>query len=129
MGGGTLALRLNPSVAWEIELDGGVSGLRADLRGLRVESVAVTGGASDVLFELPAPDGSLAVRIEGGASNLVVRRPKSTGVALAVDGGVSRLRVDDEEIGSIGGRFRRDAHTEDHVALTILGGASRLTVA
>jgi hypothetical protein len=129
LGGGTLALRLNPSIAWEIDLEGGVSGLRADLRGLRVASIAVSGGASDVLFDLPAPDGELALQVKGGASELVVRRPAGADVALAVDGGVSRLRFDDEEIGSIGGRFRREARTADHVALTIGGGASRLTVA
>jgi hypothetical protein len=129
LGGGTLALRLNPSVAWEIELEGGVSGLRADLRDLRVRSIAVTGGAKDVLFELPDPEGALAVRIDGGASELVVRRPAGAEVALAVDGGVSRLRFDAEEIGSIGGRFRREARAADHVALSIGGGASRLTVA
>ena len=126
--GGTLALRLNPSVAWEIALEGGISKLRADLRGLRMSSIAVTGGASDVLFDLPAPEGELALRVEGGASELVVRRPAGAEVALAVDGGVSRLRFDDEEIGSIGGRFRREARAADHVALSIGGGASRLTI-
>jgi len=129
LGGGTLALRLNPSFAWEIELEGGVSGLRADLRGLRVAAIAVGGGASDVLFDLPAPDGALALRVDGGASQLVVRRPVGAEVALAVDGGVSGLTFDGDQIGSIGGRFTREARAADHVALTIGGGASRLTVA
>jgi hypothetical protein len=129
LGGRTLALRLNPSVAWELELEGGVSGLRADLRGLRVAAIAVGGGASDVLFDLPAPEGELPLRVQGGASELVVRHPPGTEVALTVDGGVSRLRLDDEEMGSIGGRFRREARGVDRVAVTIGGGASRLTIA
>ena len=65
---GSLTVTLNPSYAWEIDLRGGVSGLRADLSGLDVSAISVGGGASDIAIDLPAPHGELPLRIEGGVS-------------------------------------------------------------
>jgi hypothetical protein len=130
LAGGALTLRLNPAYTWEIEIEGGVSGLRADLRELRVASIVVSGGAKDVEFHLPAPDGELPLRIAGGVGKALVRRPEGVPVAVEIDGGASNLRVDDEKFGAIGGKVRMAVGGGDNrVALRILGGASRLTVA
>jgi hypothetical protein len=127
--GASLALRLTPAAIWTIELDRGVSGLRADLRDLQVAAVVIRGGASDVELDLPTPRGELAVRIEGGVSTATVRHPEGVPVDLAIDGGASRLRFDEHAIGSAGGELRfPGAPGADRVALQILGGASHLTI-
>ena len=66
---------LSPSVPWALSLRGGMWQLRADLRGLRLESLEVTGGASDVEIWLPEPAGTVPVRISGGASEVRIHRP------------------------------------------------------
>ena len=45
---------LNAAIPWTVSLRGGMWKLSADLRGLRLESLDVTGGASDVEIWLPA---------------------------------------------------------------------------
>jgi hypothetical protein len=126
----SLTLRLNPAAAWTIELAGGVSGLRADLRDLRITAFAIEGGASDIDLALPAPDGELALRIDGGVSNATVRRPAGVPVDVAIDGGATKLQVDERVLGAVGGEIRLPgADGDDRVAVRIRGGASRLAIA
>src|SRR5215217_6376289 len=79
-------IALNAQVPWRITVrGGGVSRLDADLGGLRLDSFEVEGGASRVELTLPDPSGAVPIRIDGGASNVTVRRPE--GVAARVDVG------------------------------------------
>jgi hypothetical protein len=131
-GRGSLSVALNPAVDWAIELDGGVSDLRADLRDLRVSAIDIGGGAKDVVVELPEAEGELPLRVAGGASRVVVRRPTDVPVSVEIDGGATDLRLDDAQFGAIGGAIRQRAGGAatgaGEVALRVLGGASRVTV-
>jgi hypothetical protein len=125
-------LRLDPSVAWIIEIEGGAARLVADLSGLALRELAIGGGVSDVAVLLPAPEGHVPIRVDGGASKLSISRPPATALALRIRGGASRLAFDDQRHGAIGGEVRlvtpgfEDA--ADRYAVEIQGGASRLTV-
>lgn len=125
-------LMLNMSIPWQIEIRGGVSKFRADLRELRLASFEVRGGASEVEAWLPPPSGSVGVRVGGGASNLTLRRPADTAVAVQVHGGASKLIFDEQHFGAIGGgvRLATSGYTSasDRYEINIAGGASRLTV-
>lgn len=126
----TLSVALGPLSRWAIELQGGVAGLRADLRELALAAVTVTGGARDLELSLPAPDSELPVRVHGGLSGGVVRRPSAVPVSVQIDGGARHLRLDDDELGAVGGIVRRRTGGEGagEIALHVLGGASGLTV-
>lgn len=128
----SLSVALNPAFAWAIVMRGGVSGLRADLRGLSVTEVAISGGARDVVFDMPAPSGVLALEVRGGISRATVRRPRATPATVEINGGASDLRVDDVVFGALGGlvRHRTVGHqgAAGHIALRVRGGASGLTV-
>ena len=126
----SLALSLDPRMPLDVEIAGGVSGLRADLRELDIRALTISGGASDVVMDLPAPARELPVRIEGGASRTVVRRPTDAAVSVEIDGGASGLSIDDERLGAIGGHVRRHTGAGGAgVRLRILGGAAGLSVA
>jgi hypothetical protein len=74
---------LNARVAWRIVVrGGGVSGLEADLGGLRLESFEVAGDARRVDLALPVPSGTVSLRFDSGVSNVSVRHPK--GVAARI---------------------------------------------
>ena len=124
-----LALTLDRRLPLAIEIAGGVSGLRADLRGLDLRELVVSGGASDVAVDLPAPTRDLTVRIEGGASRVTVRRPAGVPVHVEIEGGASGLAIDDERLGGMGGQVRAIAAGEGPaIRLRVDGGASNLSV-
>ena len=124
-----LALTLDRRLPLAIEIAGGVSGLRADLRELDLRELTVSGGASDVAVDLPAPTRELTVRIEGGASRVTVRRPAGVPVSVEIDGGASGLAIDDGQLGPLGGQVRAQAAGDGPaVRLRVAGGASELRV-
>ncbi|MCA1708244.1 MAG: hypothetical protein LC808_35190, partial [Actinobacteria bacterium] len=51
---------LNALIPWDVEVRGGASRFVADLRGLRLGSFSLYGGASRLEVALPAPSGSVA---------------------------------------------------------------------
>src|SRR5262245_2914833 len=95
-------ITLNIAIPWQIEIRGGVSKFGADLREMRLESLEVRGGASEVDVLLPPPAGIVTVRIGGGASNVALRRPSGVAVGVQVRGGASKLTFDDQHFGAIG---------------------------
>jgi hypothetical protein len=125
-------LRLDASVAWAIEFLGGVSNLRIDLRGIDLRSLEIRGGATRVVADLPEPKGEMAVRVSGGVSNLTIRRPDGVPAWLRITG-ASRLALDGQRLGAVGGEVRLEspgaADAAGHLDVYVGGGASNLTVA
>ena len=96
-------IELNARIPWDIEVRSGASRLLADLRGLRLGSLNLEGGAGRVEVVLPTPTSTVAVVILGGASNVAIRRPEGVAARLRVDGGATNLTFDDRHIGAAGG--------------------------
>jgi DNA-binding MarR family transcriptional regulator len=123
---------LNTTIPWAVSLRGGMWELRADLRELRLQSLDVAGGASNVEIWLPAPSGVVPVRISGGASEVRVHRPASAAVRADVSGGASQLVFDTQKLGAVGGRNRLETvgfeAAADRYELRFTGGASQVTV-
>ncbi len=95
---------LATAVPWDISLRGGMWKLVADFSALRVTALEVTGGASDIEVTLPAPVGIVPVRISGGASEVLLRRPAGTEARAEMNGGASQLIFDGQRLGAVGGR-------------------------
>jgi hypothetical protein len=125
-------VKLNPTVPWDLVFGGGVSRVRADLRGLTLRSLEILGGASDVDVLLPEPHGMVSVRVAGGASNVAFHRPPGTAARVRVGGGVSKLTFDDQRLGAIGGETSLGSAGSERAPqryeLEIGGGASELTI-
>ncbi len=123
---------LSTAVPWDISLRGGMWKLVADLRSLRVTGLEVGGGASDIEILLPAPSGTVPVRVSGGASKVTLRRPKGTEARAEVTGGASQLVFDDQRLGAVGGRTVLGsagfADAADRYEIRFTGGASQVTV-
>jgi hypothetical protein len=125
-------ITLNTAIPWQIEIRGGVSKFRADLREICLVSLEVRGGASEVEALLPPPSGIVVVHIGGGASNVTLRRPSGAAVGVQVRGGASKLTFDDQHFGAIGGGVRLAtagySSGANRYDISIAGGASRLTI-
>jgi hypothetical protein len=125
-------IALNAQVPWRITVRGGVSRLDADLGGLRLDSFNVEGGASRVELTLPDPSGAVPIRIDGGASNVTVLRPEGVVARVDVGGGASKLALDGQRLGAIGGETRLEspgyAGATDRYEIFITGGANNVAV-
>jgi hypothetical protein len=97
---------LNGAIPWKIGLSGGLSRVHPDSSGLRLDSFSASGGVSRVELLLAEPSGEVSIRFDGGASDVVVRRPKGVAVGVLVGGGASKLALDDQHFGAIGGETR-----------------------
>lgn len=132
MTGVSAELALTTAVPWAIEIRRGVSHLNADLRELEVTSIDITGGASECELALPRPRGLAMVRITGGASKLVVVRPRGAAAQVVIRGGASNLVFDDQRIGAVGGATRLSTPgwdaAPDRWTIELTGGASSLSV-
>jgi DNA-binding MarR family transcriptional regulator len=125
-------IALNGSIPWAFEVDGGITDLDADLRGLRLDGLEVRGGANHLSLELPPPEGTVRISIAGGASNMQLIRPAGTAAALHVRGGASRLRFDDRLHQTVSRDLvlRSDdfAGAADRYEVLVSGGTSNLAV-
>jgi DNA-binding MarR family transcriptional regulator len=125
-------LTLTSALPWSIEIRRGVSELSADLRELQITSIDILGGASQSQFSLPRPRGTATLRLLGGASRLVVRRPRGTAAQVSVRGGASNLTFDAQHLGAVGGATHLSTPTwdaaPDRWSIELTGGASDLSV-
>jgi hypothetical protein len=125
-------IELNASIPWDVKVRGGASRLLADLRGLRLGSLKVAGGASRLEVVLPASSGIVTVVILGGASNVAIRRPEGVAARLRLDGGATNLRFDDRHIGAAGGELDLESRdysgATDRYDIAITGGANNLSI-
>lgn len=123
---------LHPAVEWTLAIRDGLAHCELDLSAGTVARIDIHGGCSDVWFELPRLEVAVPIRIAGGASRFVVRRPAEVGVALAVSGGMSALRLDDQRFDAIGGPARLETRNVAPGAalydLQINGGATDLSI-
>jgi hypothetical protein len=125
-------VELNARIPWDIEIRGGASRLLADLRGLRLGSLRLEGGASRIEAALPVPSDTVAVLILGGASNVAIRRPEGASARLRVEGGVTNLTFDDRRIGATGGELelwsRGYEDAVDRYDIAVTGGANNMSI-
>jgi len=125
-------VRLSPTASWAIEVRGGVSHWDSDLRTLELTAIEVRGGVNKVELRLPRPRGSSIVRVSGGASHLTLRRPAGVPARLEIGGGASKLELDAQYLGAVGGPVRLEtpdySNATDRYQVEIGGGASQIRV-
>lgn len=125
-------ITINPARAWAFEIRGGASRWDGDLRPITLNGIDVRGGVSEVALHLPRPTGSVPVRVSGGASKVALRRPGGVPARLVVGGGASKLELDDQFLGAVGGPIRLETAdysvAADRYEIEIGGGASKISV-
>jgi hypothetical protein len=93
---------LNDAIPWQIAIQGGASDVSAELGGLDLASLVVKGGVSSIRLELPMPSGVIPIRISGGASEIIVRRPVGIAARAHLKGWVSTFVFDDQTFSDMG---------------------------
>jgi hypothetical protein len=123
---------LNGSIPWEVEVRGGASNLVVDLNGLKLRSLEIKGGASQVKLTLAPPSGTIPLRVLGGAEGMTIRRPKGVAARVRVSRGASGLVFDEQSHGAVGGETSLQSpdyeHAADRYDIEVSGGVSGLTI-
>ncbi len=125
-------IALNPQIPWSITLTGGLNRLCADLGGLALRAVEISGGSNRLDLRLPAPTGNVPVRISGGVNQLTLTRPKHVALVLRLTGGASHVSLDGQHLGHVGGHLRWTSHADGQphrcYTLDLTGGANRVSL-
>ena len=136
---GDVEIRVASDVPASLTINVGAGEFDVDLSDVRVSDAKVNVGASSMRFVLPKPSGDVAIRMNGGASNIVLVVPDGVEARIATTGGLLSLRSDNTRVGSgggVGGCFACGSSIEtsgygaahDRVTLTISAGASSIVV-
>ena len=145
VGAGDVEIRLASDVPTSLTINLGAGEFDIDLSDVRVTDARVNIGASSMRFALPKPSGDVAIRMNGGASNIVLVVPDGVDARIATTGGLLSLRSDNTRLGSglgsglggpSGGCVACGSSVEtngynaahDRVTLTISAGVSSIVV-
>jgi DNA-binding MarR family transcriptional regulator len=123
---------LNAAIPWWIVIQGGASEVEARLDDLNLAGLEVTGGLSMTHLELPDPSGVVPIRISGGASQILVRRPKGVAARAHLKGWVSTFIFDDQTFSNMGNNVWLQSSGFDPTAsyydIEVASSASMVTI-
>jgi hypothetical protein len=122
-------LRFAPEVELALNVDGGAGDLDLDLTGLRLTSLDMDIGASNVKVLLPSVAGEAKVSIDGGASSIELQVPQDVAARIRSDGGLSSVNVA-ERFRESGDVYVSDGYetAEKKVDITLSTGVASITV-
>jgi DNA-binding MarR family transcriptional regulator len=127
-GKGNGRIELNPDVTWTLRFHGGVNHVFGDLSGLDLAALDFYGGANEAGLKVGQPTGAVPVRVNGGSNVVRLERPAGCGASVRVQG-VAVLHLDGEELGSSAhSTWQKEGSGEGGYAISVRGGANKLTL-
>jgi hypothetical protein len=93
-GAANLVVELNNQVHWRIRLDGGAKQATVAMAGGRLTALDFGAGNSRIEASLPMPQGTVPVRMAGGASVFDLRLPREVATQVRVAGGAGSVSID-----------------------------------
>lgn len=129
---GAAQVALSAAIPWEIIIQGGAAGIVAELGGLDLTKLEITGGFSLIRLDLPAPSGVVPIRIRGGASEITVQRPAGVAARAHFKGWVPELVFDGQTASNVGNNTRLQSPGFDPTApyydIEITSYANKVTI-
>jgi hypothetical protein len=124
---------LNTSIPWRLEARAGIATLTADLRGVHVSGVSLSGGVSRVDLRLPRPSGTVPIHIRDGAVTVSIRRPNGAAIRATFPDGAASVELDEQRIGPIVTQTPVQSpdydDASDRYDVEVQGGTVELTIA
>jgi hypothetical protein len=96
-------VELSSAVRWHVRILAGATDLVVGLAQARVSGVELGGGAASIDLTLPAPEGTMAVRMTGGVDQWSVHQVGDAPVRVHVGGGAASVTIDGARQSGIGG--------------------------
>lgn len=83
--GGKGVLRLNKLPVWNMNIDAGAAAINFNMERFKVKKLTVDAGAADIDVKVGDMYPDVKVDIDAGASNIIIRIPKSSGCKVKMD--------------------------------------------
>jgi len=123
---------LSTAVPWRILIQGGAVAVTAELGGLDLAGLEVKGGMSMIHLNLPVPARSVPIKISGGASEIIVRRPGGVAARVHLKGWASAFTFDEQTFPDLGNGVRMQSPEYEATAagydIEVLSSASMVRV-
>lgn len=97
---------LSGAIPWQIVLQGGAAEVIAELGHLNLAGLEAKGGMSMMRLDLPTPSSVVPVRISGGASQIIVKRPSGVAARVHLKGWASHFAFDEQSFSNLGNDVR-----------------------
>jgi hypothetical protein len=124
----TLDLKLNSSIPWTINSNGGASTETYKLAAVHVSSMEINTGASREDITLGTPSGAVPITISGGSLTVHIHRPAGVGASVKVSGGAISLDFDGHQQHAIGSLDESASTGPDMYRVEVNGGACTVTM-
>jgi hypothetical protein len=92
-GHAALALTVSAAVAWQLDFGGGTTSTSVNMAGGHVAGLAFGMGSASVQVALPRLEGTVTLRLEGGASQLSVSAPAGVPARVTAGDGAARVTL------------------------------------
>ena len=131
-GPSTVDIELSTATRWRVRLLGGATRQTVDLSSGKVAEVDLVGGATSIDLALPAPAGTVPVRMVSGVSTWTVALPGGVPVRLFVGSGAGTVTIDGATRSGVSGGTTLDGPdwdaATDRYDVTASGGMSTFTL-
>ena len=123
-------VRLANDLPTSLTVNAGAGEFDIDLHDVKISDVRLSVGASSTTLTLPHPSGETAVRVDGGASSLVVVIPADVEARVTVSGGLVSASSSNPRATKSGNVIETAGYAaaKDRVTVTVNGGASSVSV-
>jgi len=129
-GGSEIDVKVANDLPLSFQLNAGAGEFVMDLHDVQTADARLSVGASSTTMVLPHPIGEVSVRIDGGASNVVVEIPAGVEARVTINGGLVSSTSTNPRAAKSGSVIETSGYgaAKDRVTVTITGGASSITV-
>lgn len=128
-GDNILDVTLGQDLPTDLTIDSGASQINGDLSSVNLRNLTFDAGASSVNLKLGDKQAEQRVNVDGGASSLTLRVPRSSGVQIKMDAGLVNKDFDDiREVSK--DTYETDSFetTSRKVFIAVNAGASNLKI-
>lgn len=129
-GSADISARVASDLPLSLHVNAGAGEFVFDLSDVKVIDVRLNIGASSTTIVLPHPTADISVRIEGGASSVVLEIPNDVEARIVVSGGLVSAGTTNPRTTKTGNIIETTGYAaaKDRVTVTVTGGATSVAV-
>jgi hypothetical protein len=128
--GSLIAVRVPSDLPLSLTMNAGAGEFTLDLHDVKTTDARLNVGASSTTIVLPRPTGEVPIRVDGGASSLVLELPSDVEARITVSGGLMSLNTTNPRLSKTGNTVETVGYAtaQDRVTVTVNGGASSVAI-